>query len=41
MKKIRFVKKLRNCGNRSKYDPKKEEVKRLMKRLRNEETTGH
>ena len=41
MKKIKFVKKLRNSGNRSKYDPKKEELKHQMQRLRNEETTGH
>jgi hypothetical protein len=36
MKKIRFVKKLRNCGNRSRYDPKKEEIKHQMQRMRNE-----
>jgi hypothetical protein len=41
MKKIKFVKKLRNCGDRSKYDPKKEDLKHLMQRMKREETTGH
>ena len=39
--KIKYVKKLRNSGNRSKYEPRKEELKHLMKGLRSEETTGH
>lgn len=36
MKQKKFCKKLKNCKDRSKYDPKKEDVKHLMRGIKKE-----